>query len=389
MIRVMRCRRCAGYVVALAVLAQVSLQAVPPAQDARERARQLIQRADAAAAAGRAAEAVTLLEAAEREAPRWPELKVNLAAARSNAGDYAGAAAAARAALALNPSLDGARFNLGIALLKSGDAPGAAVALAPYADAPAPPAVHAALGLAWMQMDRASDAAPVLQRSLDGGMRERDTLLAAGRAWVRAGDPKRARGALRLLEGEAGSWVHTLLLAGDVADAGGDWGAAATHYRAALESEPDSAQAHYSLGLVLYKQRDYDEAARELGSALRLSPAHVPAHYYLALLELDRGNAARGAELLTRAVELAPGRADVVRDLGRARLDLDDIEHALPTLRRAISLAPEDPSAWFLLGRALQRNGNPDEARVALDRATKLNQQFRDKLEKRVSGVKR
>jgi len=385
----MRCRRWARCVLVLVTLTHVPLSAVQPPQGGRERARQLIERADAAAAAGRTAEAVTLLEAAEREAPDWAELKVNLAAARSSAGDYEGAASAARAALALDPSLDGARFNLGIALLKSGDAPGAAVALAPYADTTAPAAVHAALGLAWMQLDRVADAAPVLQRSIDGGVRDRDTLLAAGRAWLRAGELDRARTALQLLEPVAGSWVHSHLLAGDLADAGDDWTTAASQYRAALALDPQSAQAHYSLGLVLYKQRDYDQAATEFENALRLAPTLVPAYYYFALLELDRGNAARGAELLTRAAELAPDRADVARDLGRAHLDRDDVQRALPTLRRSVDLAPEDPSAWFLLGRALQRNGNLDQGRAALDRAAKLNQQLRDSLQKRISGVKR
>ena len=385
----MRCRRGARCVLVLVTLAHVPLSAVQPPQGGRERARQLIERADTAAAAGRTAEAVTLLEAAEREAPDWAELKVNLAAARSSAGDYEGAASAARAALALDPSLDGARFNLGIALLKSGDAPGAAVALAPYADTTAPAAVHAALGLAWMQLDRVADAAPVLQRSIDGGVRDRDTLLAAGRAWLRAGELDRARTVLQLLEPVAGSWVHSHLLAGDLADAGDDWTAAAAHYRAALELEGASAQAHYSLGLVLYKQRDYDQAAREFATALRLEATHVPAHYYWSLLELDRGNASRAAELLARAATLAPGRADVARDFGRALIDLDEFADATATLQRAVLLDPDDPSAWFLLGRALQLNGDSERARTAFARATELNQRLRDRLERRVSGVKK
>jgi tetratricopeptide (TPR) repeat protein len=393
MIRFMRSRprRVArtGTVIVLAVLTHVALHGAQGQNHARERARQLIERADAAVAGGRPAEAVTLLEAAERAAPDWPELKVNLAAARSSVGDYAGAAAAARAALALNPLLDGARFNLGIALLKAGDAAGAAVTLAPYKDAPAPAAVHAALGLAWAQMDRGADAAPVLQRSIDAGLRDREVFLAAGRAWLQLDDMDRARAAVRLLEAQAASWIQTRLLAGDVADAGQDWNAAATHYRGAIALQPDAVEGHYSLGLVLYKQREYDLSVRAFERALDLAPAHVSSHYYLALLELDRGNATRGGELLGRAATLAPNRSDVARDLGRARIDLGELDGAIESLRRAIGLTPDDASAWFLLGRALQQRGRQEEARSAFDRATKLNQQLRDRLQKRVSGIKR
>jgi Flp pilus assembly protein TadD len=357
--------------------------------DARARAGQLSERADAAAAAGRLAEAVSLLEEAERLAPDWPELKVNLAAARSQAGDYEGAARAARAALALDPALDGARFNLGLALLKQGNAADAAVALAPYAGSPAPPAVHAALGLAWLRLGRAADAAPLLQKTIDAGITDRDTLLAAGRAWLDVSKPDRAVAPARLLESTHSSWIETHLLAGDVADANQDWALAANHYRRAIALDPKSAQAHYSLGLILYKQRQYDSAASEFRTALHAAPDHVSAHYYLAQLELDRGNPAAGADLLTRAAALAPARADIARDLGRALLELDRFADAVTSLRRATALAPDDPSAWFLLGRALQRNGNPEEARAAFVRATALNQQLRDRLQKQVSGTKR
>jgi tetratricopeptide (TPR) repeat protein len=357
--------------------------------DGRARARVLIERADAAASSGRGTEAVKLLEAAEREAPDWPELKVNLAAARSGIGDYKGAASAARAALALDPTLDGARFTLGLALLKDGDAPAAAVTLAPYASSAAPPAVYAALGLAWMQMDRAADAAPVLQRAIDAGIRDRDVLLAAARAWVKIAELDKARGAAELLRAEAPKWVETHLLQGDIADAGQDWPLAAKHYEAARDLEPRSAQARYSLGLVLYKERGYGDAAREFEQALALDPAHVSAHYYLGLLELDRGKPQRALEILERASTLDPRRGDIARDLGRARIDAGEFEPAVDILRRAIELSPEDPSAWFLLGRALQRTGHAVESRAAFAKAVELNQLLRERLQKRISGIKK
>ena len=349
----------------------------------------LIEHAEAAAQAGRAGEAVTLLEAAEREAPDWAELKVNLAAARSSAGDFKGAAAAARAALALNPSLDGARFNLGIALLKAGDPSGAAVALAPYANEAAPAAVHAALGLAWLQLDRVEEAAPMLQRGIDGGVRDRDVLVAAARAWVRTNDVEKAKAAAKILESAAPSWIETQMVLGDIADAAQDWGRARAHYNAAIQLDAAAAQPRYSLGLVLYKERQYDTAADAFTQAISLNPSHVSAHYYLGLLELDRGNPPRAVILLERAAILAPGRGDVARDLGRAHLDSGQPEAALRSLQKATVLSAEDPSAWFLFARALRGTGRVEESQAAQAKAVELNQLLRDRLLKQVSGIKK
>jgi tetratricopeptide (TPR) repeat protein len=357
--------------------------------NSRERARELIDRADAAAQAGRTTEAVTLLEAAEREAPDWPELKVNLAAARSSAGDFKGAAAAARAALALDPSLDGARFNLGLALLKGGEPSGAAVALAAYANQAAPPAVHAALGLAWMQLDRAAEAAPVLQRSIDAGVRERDVLVAGGRAWIRTNDVPKAKLVGDILESVAPTWIETQMLLGDIADADQDWKRARTHYDAAIRLDAAAAQPRYSLGLVLYKEREYDTAADAFTRAIALNRSHVSAHYYFGLLELDRGNAPRAVTLLERAAILAPGRADVARDLGRAHLDAGQRDAAVRSLRKATVLAADDPSAWFLLARALKGTGHLEESQTAQAKAVELNQRLRDRLLQQVSGIKK
>ncbi|HEX7020712.1 MAG TPA: tetratricopeptide repeat protein [Gemmatimonadaceae bacterium] len=356
----------------------------------RPRAAELAAQAESASAAGRLADAVALLEQAERADPQWAELKVNLAAARSAAGDYAGAASAARAALALDPTLDGARVNLGLALLKGGDPAGAAKTLAPYAARQNAPAVaFAALGLAWMSLDRAADAAPVLQRAITAGVRDPDVLAAAVHAFLSTGNVPGARSACTLLAQAQPDALETHLLTGDVADAAQDWTTADREYRAAIAADGESALAHYSLGMILFKQRKYDAAAASFERALTLSPDLLPALQYFAMMDLDRGDARHAGTLLGRATRLAPARADLWRDLGRARLDLQDAPGALPVLRRAVALDEQDASAWFLLARALQATGSRQEAQAAFRRAATLNQQKRDALLKRVSGIGR
>lgn len=297
--------------------------------NARDRAAALAATADAHASAGRLAEAILAMEEAERMAPAWAELKVNLAALRSEAGDYAGAMAAARHALRLDSTLEGAWVNLGLAELKSGDAPAAAKTLSRYKGRKdAPKAARAALGVA-------------------------------------------------------------LLLVGDAADAAHDWPGAEAAYRDAMAADPAVPRGHYSLGLVLYKQRRYDEAASHLDRELATDPTYHPALQYRAELELDRGNAAAALPLLERLTTVAPESGEGWRALGRARIDLGLGEGAVTALRRAVELTPDDPSAAFLLGRALMLAGRAAEAKAAFARATELNQRVRDELQRRISGKKK
>lgn len=344
------------FVLVLALGVWTAFSGVSVEQSPRERAAALAATAEDQAAGGRLADAIRTMEAAERLAPAWAELKVNLAALRSQAGDYAGAIAAARAALGIDPSLDGARFNLGLAQLKSGDASGAIETLEQYATSrEAPPVALAALGLALFRVDRASEAADVLQRAVQSGVRDPDVLLTLG----------------------------------DAEDARHDWGAAEAAYRAALAAHPNLLRGHYSLGLMLFKQRRYDEAAAEFDRELARDPRYAPALRYRAELELDRGNVEVALPLLLHLTSTAPQDADGWRILGRARLDHGQADEAVRSLERARVLAPNDAAVHFLLGRALAATGRKAEADAAFARANQLNQQLRDELQKRVSGKKR
>jgi tetratricopeptide (TPR) repeat protein len=377
-------------VLALCVLAggvPVAARQQPPAD--RERAAALAAAAEAQAARGNLKAAIRGMEDAERAAPNWPELKVNLAALRSEAGDYAGAIAAARDALEIDADLEGAWFNMGLAQLKSGDATRAAEALGRFSGRPdAPGAARAALGLALFQLERLAESAAELQAAVDAGVRDAETMAVLGRAWLRLNEPERAATAARLLSGVAPGSVPALMLDGDVKDSQGDWVAAEAAYRAAVAANPAAARVRYALGLVLYKQRRYAEAALEFDRELTLNPDYPPALYYRAVLELDRGAPDAALPVLLRLTRLVPGHADAWRDLGRAWLDRDNPGSALTALEQALTLEPEDPRAHYLRGRALGRSGRGAEAQAAFDRAAELNQRARDRLLQRVSKKK-
>jgi protein O-GlcNAc transferase len=179
-----------------------------------------------------------------------------------------------------------------------------------------------------------------------------------------------------------------LLLLGDAEDARHDWPGAEAAYRGALAADPNVPRGHYSLGLLLYKQRRYSEAARAFDRELAADADYPPALQYRAELELDRGDTAAALPLLERLTSVAPGHAEGWRALGRARIDQGRPAEAAAALRRSIELSPEDPSAHFLLGRAYAEAGRGAEAAAAFSRAAELNQRTRDRLQQRLSGKK-
>jgi tetratricopeptide (TPR) repeat protein len=361
-----------------------------PAQQAstREIATSLAIRASEEADRGDLSAAIRTLEEAARVAPDWAELKVNLAAVRSQAGDYAGAVRAAREALALNPALDGARVNLGLAQLKSGDAAAAAETLAPYATRPdAPPVTLAALGLSLTVLARPADAFEPLARAADAGIDDVDVLYALGRAAFHVDDHARAGRALAALERVAPGSPQASILRGDTLDAHHDWAGAERAYREAIARERDFPRAQYSLGLVLYKQRQYDEAVAAFDRELALNARFDPALYYRGTLELDRGRPDVALPFLQRLTAVAPGRPEGWRALGRAQLALAQHDSAIVTLRESVRLDPTTASTRFLLARALKGAGRDAEAAAELRTAVELNRKVREALEERVSKI--
>ena len=228
-------------VLVVGLLASIPSLDAAQSGDSRQRAAALVQAAEGHIAAGRLADAIRAMEEAERAAPSWAELKVNIAALKSRAGDFSGAVTAARAALTIDPTLDGAWLNLGLAQLKSGDAAGAVEALRRFKDRrDAPGVAVGALGLALFGAGQVAESATVLQQAVDGGLRNADVLLTLGRARLRLDDIDGADKAVRSLAAENSRSASALMLRGDIADARHDWAAAEAAYRDAIAADPQT-----------------------------------------------------------------------------------------------------------------------------------------------------
>ncbi len=162
----------------------------------------------------------------------------------------------------------------------------------------------------------------------------------------------------------------------------GDFDQAANALRAAIQAKPDYAEAHYTLGTVLKQQGKLQEAADSLREAIRLQPDFAGAHTTLAAILRQMGDtegAARegrlGAQISADKTNLQTATFDF--NSGMRLLKVGDLEGAISQFRAAIALAPSYAQAHFHLAEALQRKGAAAEAGQEFQRAAELDPQLK------------
>ncbi|HEX4793273.1 MAG TPA: tetratricopeptide repeat protein [Humisphaera sp.] len=122
--------------------------------------------------------------------------------------------------------------------------------------------------------------------------------------------------------------IDALLLNGQSNEALGKLDAAIEQYRQMLAAAPEArkADAHYSLGVALYKAGQYAPAARELSAVVNdsaNSPYAKPARLHLGLALLADSHTAEARQNLEQVVRDDPPRANDAR-YGLAQCDITD-----------------------------------------------------------------
>lgn len=193
---------------------------------------------------------------------------------------------------------------------------------------------------------------------------------------------------------------------GNVARKEGDLEAAVSHYRRALQLDPDYGGAHTNLGALLAGRGDLDGAAHHLARGAALEPEgntynnlanvlvmlgrmdealvfyrkalardpHFPeAELNLGMALVKQGDVDAAMTHYERALVLEPGLSEAHLMLGQAQLSRGQLAQALSSLRRAVELQPDSAKAHAALGVALSTQGAHEPARRHLARALELD----------------
>ena len=139
-------------------------------------------------------------------------------------------------------------------------------------------------------------------------------------------------------------------------------------YRQALQLAPDGFRWNYHLAITLdHEAGDIEEVVRLFEKAAGAEPRYPRLQFLLGAALQRHGRYLEARQAFERALELDPELAIARRQLGRVLLALGETEPALAELERAVALNPSDGAAHTALAEAHARLGQTERARAAAD----------------------
>jgi len=133
-----------------------------------------------------------------------------------------------------------------------------------------------------------------------------------------------------------------------------------------------NVEPRYVLGLCYTDAKRYDDARRAFAAQFGFPPESAEAYLVTARLFLRREFPDQAREFAQKAVELNPALPGAHQLLGEIALAKADLPLAVKELEAEQKLNPLDGPMYDRLGDAYVRNGQFEQARVALNKAVLL-----------------
>jgi len=268
------------------------------------------------------------------------------------------------------------------------------------------------LGLAQYSAGKFAEAVSTLEGMRRHGPVDKDTLNLLGEAYTEAGQTKRAldtlKEAIQKDPRDERNYIAVAKLAVDqdlaaigleLLDQGldylpqsypllmqrgylrlsqGQYTAAESDYRKAMQLQPASDSAKIGLAFVFLESQRQPEAEALLRQAIQSGPPNFFAQYLLGELQIREGLNDEAAKHLQQSIALQPRFPPAHTNLGKLYLKKSDAPNAVRELEAAIKLDPEDATAYYQLSIAYRKTGKQEEAQAALKHVKDLNQQQHD-----------
>jgi tetratricopeptide (TPR) repeat protein len=153
-------------------------------------------------------------------------------------------------------------------------------------------------------------------------------------------------------QSQVGDEWQTVFRQGTQAFSEGDLSTAAQSFRRVTQMEPQFAEGHFNLGLVLLRQGDTPGAGREFRAALKLKPGLRGGNLFLGIT-LYASNQFGAAKLaFEREVAGDPKDAAAMEWLGRTEIALNEPSKAADILDKAVVLDSHNIDTLYFCGRA-------------------------------------
>jgi Tfp pilus assembly protein PilF len=132
-------------------------------------------------------------------------------------------------------------------------------------------------------------------------------------------------------------------------------------------TNPRDADAHYQLGLVYQKRRQYSEAIARFQKAIEIDPSESEAQFQLGRIAREQGRFEDAIGYLKTAAGLNDKLAssEVWRELGAAYFGASRLDDAAAALEKYTQRRSYDPEGLYWYGKSLAALGRTAEAREA------------------------
>jgi TolB-like protein/DNA-binding winged helix-turn-helix (wHTH) protein len=148
---------------------------------------------------------------------------------------------------------------------------------------------------------------------------------------------------------------------------------AETAARKAIEIDPQSAEAHASLALVLHHRWDWQGAESEFKRALELDPQYANAHHWYGDYLSVKGQHDEALLEAREALKLDPLNLMISTWVALRYYVAQKYDLAVEQSRSTVELDRSFAAAHLLLGEAYRQTGRHEEALAELETAAKLS----------------
>lgn len=148
---------------------------------------------------------------------------------------------------------------------------------------------------------------------------------------------------------QLGTTTETLLMRANVAAQRGQLEPAAGYFRQAISREPQRAEAHFGLGLMLIKQDKTGEALASMEKAAQLQPKNPVFVYRLGQVRLEAGQLDKGIQAIAQSITLQPKFLAPYLSLTQALVDQDRVVEARRVVTEGLREIPDHPRLLSML----------------------------------------
>ncbi len=117
-----------------------------------------------------------------------------------------------------------------------------------------------------------------------------------------------------------------------------------------VKKYPKEKEAHYYLGVLYRRERNFDKAVEKLNKALELDPNYGEVHNALGYTYLEMGNFEKSIEHFKKYISFNPGDANPLDSMAEAYFRMGRLDEAIAKYKEALEIKPDFYGTYMNIG---------------------------------------